>query len=205
MFGPRFAHHLARRYRRHGLDRTARRMVDFLEQQGVQGSTVLEIGGGVGEIQLELLRRGAAHATNLELSSAYDGDAATLAAESGMSDRVTRRRLDIAAEPDAVEAADIVVLHRVVCCYPDYERLLGAAATHAKRLVVFSYPPRNVVSRAGFAAQNAFFRLIGRTFRAFTHPPESMIDVVEAHGFVAADRRSSTWWRTVGLVRARQT
>jgi magnesium-protoporphyrin O-methyltransferase len=205
MFGPRFARHLARRYRRHGLDRTARRMVDFLEQQGVQGSTILEIGGGVGEIQLELLRRGAAHATNLELSSAYDGDAATLAAESGMSDRVTRRRLDIAAEPDEVEAADIVVLHRVVCCYPDYERLLAAAATHAKRLVVFSYPPRNVVSRAGFAAQNAFFRLIGRTFRAFTHPPDSMIDVVEAHGFVAADRRRGTWWRTVGLVRTQPT
>jgi magnesium-protoporphyrin O-methyltransferase len=71
--------------------------------------------------------------------------------------------------------------------------------------VVFSYPPRNVASRAGFAAQNAFFGLIGRTFRAFTHPPDSMIDVVEAHGFVAADRRSGTWWRTVGLVRAQQT
>jgi hypothetical protein len=28
-----------------------------------------------------------------------------------------------------------------------------------------------------------------------------MIDVVEAHGFVAADRRRGTWWRTVGLVR----
>lgn len=204
MFGPRFARHLARRYRRHGLDRTARRMVDFLEQ-GVEGSTILEIGGGVGEIQLELLRRGAAHATNLELSSAYDGDAATLAAQSEMSDRVTRRLLDIAAHPEAVEAADIVVLHRVVCCYPDYERLLSAAATHAKRLVVFSYPPRNVVSRAGFAAQNTFFRLIGRTFRAFTHPPDSMIDVVVAHGFVAADRRSGTWWRTVGLVRTQPT
>ena len=45
-----------------------------------------------------------------------------------MADRVDRRLLDIAAEPERVEPADIVVLHRVVCCYPDYERLLTAAA-----------------------------------------------------------------------------
>ena len=44
--------------------------------------------------------------------------------------------------------ADVVVLHRVVCCYPDYERLLGAAADHSRRLLVFSHPPRNVASRA---------------------------------------------------------
>ena len=61
---------MAARYRKRGLDKTARRMVDLLAERGVQGSTVLEIGGGVGEIQLELLRRGAASATNLELSPA---------------------------------------------------------------------------------------------------------------------------------------
>lgn len=37
----------------------------------------------------------------------------------GMADRVTRRFLDIAQTPDGVEPADVVVLHRVVCCYPD--------------------------------------------------------------------------------------
>ena len=50
----------AARYRRRGLDRTARRMVDLLTEAGIDGATVLEIGGGVGEIELELLERGAA-------------------------------------------------------------------------------------------------------------------------------------------------
>ena len=48
-----------------------------------------------------------------------------------MRDRMTRRQADIATMPDEAEAHDIVVLHRVVCCYPDYERLLTAAADHA--------------------------------------------------------------------------
>ncbi len=58
-FGPSFARRVARRYRKRGLDRIARRMVSFLEQRGIQGASVLEIGGGVGEIQVELLKRGA--------------------------------------------------------------------------------------------------------------------------------------------------
>ena len=70
MFNSRFARRMATRYRKRGLDKTAQRMVDLLTQAGVQGANVLEIGGGVGEIQLELLKRGAASATNLELSPA---------------------------------------------------------------------------------------------------------------------------------------
>jgi hypothetical protein len=61
-----------------------------------------------------------------------------------MRERMTRRQLDIAATPDQVEGHDIVVLHWVVCCYLDHERLLTAAADHAKRLLVFSHPNRLV-------------------------------------------------------------
>jgi hypothetical protein len=39
-------------------------MVEFLELRGIEGATVLEIGGG-GEIQIELLKRGATRAVNL--------------------------------------------------------------------------------------------------------------------------------------------
>jgi 2-polyprenyl-3-methyl-5-hydroxy-6-metoxy-1,4-benzoquinol methylase len=201
MFGPRFARHRAGRYEKRGLDRTASRMVALLEERGVQKCTVLEIGGGVGEIQLELLRRGATRATNLELSAAYDDDAVRLTEQAGMADRVERRVLDIAADPDGVEQADIVVLHRVVCCYPDYQRLLGAAAAHAREILVFSYPPRSTLSRTAFGAQNALFRLVGREFRVFTHPPKEMIAAAEASGMRVLRRQTGWWWRIVALGR----
>jgi Cyclopropane fatty acid synthase and related methyltransferases len=81
---------MATRYRKRGLDRTARRMVEFLEQHGIEGATVLEIGGGVGEIQIELLKRGAARATNLELSPAYEEEAKRLLRELSLEDRAER-------------------------------------------------------------------------------------------------------------------
>jgi hypothetical protein len=146
-FSPRLARRMARRYRKRGLDAVARRMVEFLEQRGIEGATVLEVGGGVGEVQIELLKRGAARAVNLELSSAYEEEAGRLLREAGLEGRAERRLHDIAVDREGVEPADEVVLHRVVCCYPDYERLLGAVADRARRLVVFSYP-RETRSRA---------------------------------------------------------
>jgi 16S rRNA G966 N2-methylase RsmD len=192
---------MAKRYRKRGLDKTARQMVHFLESRGLGGASVLEIGGGLGEIQLELLKRGATRATNLELSPAYEAEAMRLARAAGLERRVERRLHDIAVDPAGVEPADVVVLNRVVCCYPDYERLLGAAADHARRLLVFSHPPRNPISRLIAAAQNAGFRLMRREFRVFAHPPAAMIAVLERRGLrhTFSDRRLI--WQVAGLQR----
>jgi len=198
-FGGRFARRVAKRYRKRGLDKPAQRMVDFLASRGVEGATVLEIGGGVGEIQLELLKRGAARAVNLELSPGYDAEAARLARELGLEDRVERRLHDIAVAP--AEPADIVVLHRVVCCYPDYERLLGAAAEHARKALVFSHPPRNLASRALVGAENLAFRLMRREFRTFAHPPEAMLGVLERRGLRPALAHHGFPWQVEGLER----
>jgi 2-polyprenyl-3-methyl-5-hydroxy-6-metoxy-1,4-benzoquinol methylase len=201
VFGPGFARRQARRYRKRGLGATERDMVEFLAGRGLAGATVLEIGGGVGGVQLELLRRGAARTTNLELVAAYDEPARALAEEAGLSDRIHRRLHDIVEAPDEVEPADVVVLHRVVCCYPDYERLLGTAADHARHLLVFSHPPRNLVSRAAISSQNAVLGLTGRRFRAFTHPPEAMLEVLRARGLAAVHARRGFAWHVEGLVR----
>ncbi|MBA2768832.1 MAG: methyltransferase domain-containing protein [Sporichthyaceae bacterium] len=201
VFGDRFANRMARRYRRRGLSRTARHMVGYLVDRGIGGATVLEIGGGVGEIQVELLRRGAATVTNLEISTSYEDQAGELLRESGMDGRVERRFLDIAQAPDEIEPADIVVLHRVVCCYPDYEHLLEAAGSHARRLLVFSHPPPNVVVRTSFWIENFVRRLRGDSFRAFVHPPAAMVAVVNDTGLTTMYQHRGLSWHVVGFAR----
>jgi 2-polyprenyl-3-methyl-5-hydroxy-6-metoxy-1,4-benzoquinol methylase len=200
-FSAGFARRAAKRYRKRGLDRTARHMVEFLQSRGLDGATVLEVGGGVGEIQLELLKRGAERTVNLELSPGYEQEAALLAREAGVAGRVERRIHDIAVDPADVEPADIVVLHRVVCCYPDYERLLGAAADHARHLLVFSHPPRNPISRAILATQNLGFRITRREFRTFAHPPPAMLAVLERHGLRPVFTHRGIPWQVAGLER----
>jgi hypothetical protein len=108
---------------------------------------------------------------------------------------------DIAVEGGDIEPADVVILNRVVCCYPDYERLLGAAAVHARRALVFSYPRRNAVSRAVIAVQNAGFRLARREFRVFAHPPEAMLAVLRSHGLAPRFEHEGGVWQVAGLAR----
>ena len=201
MFGEGFARRMAKRYRRRGLDAAAGRLADFLARDGLDGATVLEVGGGVGEIGLELLRRGAASVTNVELSTAYDLEARRLAEQLGVADRVQRRIVDVAAAPDAVGPADLVVLHRVVCCYPDYERLLGAAADLCRSRLAFSHPPRDLGSRAVVATQNALFALWGKEFRTFAHPPEAMVAVVASRGLKPVYAHPGWIWHVEGLAR----
>ncbi len=170
-------------------------MVDWLLAQGLDGASVLEIGGGVGEIQLELLHRGAARTTNLELSPSYDSEAAALASEAGLGDRMTRRLGDIAVDPSVAEVHDYVVLHRVVCCYPDVEGLLGAAASHARRGVVLTHPPRNLATRGLRVLEDLGLGLLGREYRGYVHPPELMAATLREHGFDPVQvHHRLPWW-----------
>ena len=118
VFSERSAQAEARRYRRRGLDATSRRIVDFLRTQGVEGSTVLEVGGGIGGIQIELLKAGAARAVSIELTPTYEDAASDLLNEAGLTDRVERRVMDFAQAASQVESADVVIMNRVICCYP---------------------------------------------------------------------------------------
>ena len=190
----------ARRYRRKGLDGTSRRIVDFLRAQGVEGRTLLEVGGGIGAIQLELLKAGAARAVSIELTPTYEKVARELLDEAGLGDRVERKVMDFAAAAAEVEAADVVVLNRVICCYPDMPRLAGAAAEHARQVLVLSYPRKVWWMAAALTLANLMFRLTRREFHVFLHPPRQILATSEGHGLRAMlDDRGALW--TVAALR----
>jgi hypothetical protein len=201
IFGDRFARRMARRYRKRGLSPAGGAIAAFLGARDIAGATLLEIGGGVGELQVELLRRGAASATNLEISGSYEAEATALLEQAGMQSRVERRRLDIARSPDEVEPADVVVLHRVVCCYPDYKRLLSAAGSKADRLLVYSHPPRNPVTMTAITWENTWRRVKGDSFRTFVHPPREMLAALADAGLRPTYHWRGFGWRVVGLER----
>jgi 2-polyprenyl-3-methyl-5-hydroxy-6-metoxy-1,4-benzoquinol methylase len=194
-FGARQARRDAKRYRKHGLDQTARRLVDELAQHGVDGASVLEVGGGVGAIDIELFGQGAERAVVVELSNGYDEEARALAAEAGAETRIERRHGDFAEEEASIEPADVVVMHRVVCCYPDPELLVGAAARHARRLLALSLPRNTWWLRLGVNAANVWFRMRGG-IRSYVHPPAEVVGIAEAAGLsTVLDERSTRIWR----------
>src|SRR6476646_4323913 len=123
IFGPKAVQRDARRYRRKGLAGSAGWLRDALAEDGVSERSVLEVGGGIGSLQIELLEAGASHATNVEIIDNYEATARSLIEEHGVEDWVERHIADFAEQPEHVPAADIVILHRVICCYPDADTL----------------------------------------------------------------------------------
>jgi hypothetical protein len=192
----------ARDYRRRGLDGTARRLVDFLRGRGVAGRTVLEVGGGVGAIQLELLRAGATRAVNVELSPAYEEAARDLADEAGLSDRLERRVMDFAQEADSVDSADIVLMHRVVCCYPDADTLVSASARRANEFLGLVFPRAGWWIRLGAWVGNRWFRFRKCDFRVYAHPPDVVLGIAEARGFRPVLNERGLIWQVVILERS---
>jgi predicted TPR repeat methyltransferase len=201
LFDEKNARAKAREYARKGLTDDAQRIVDFVRARMSPGYSVLEVGGGVGAIQLELLRDGAARALNIELATQYEAVASELIRERRLGERMERRLGDFVREAAAIPAADVVVMQRVVCCYPDADALVGAAADHARRLLLLTFPVERWWIRVGLAAENAFFRLRGSTFRAFVHSTAAVVAVAQRHGMKIVEHRRGLIWQVLALER----
>jgi hypothetical protein len=202
MFSPRVARRSLERYRSKGLDEIERRIVASATEGGIQGAHVLEIGGGIGAIQAELLEAGAATGEIVELVAAYEPYARALASDKGFAGRVTFRVADLVEDPDAVEPADVVILNRVVCCSPDGVELSEVAARLARRSILLSYPRDLPWVRLGIGLINLGQWVFRRSFRAFVHPPAKLRAAIEEQGLRATDLGRTAFWEYTTLQRA---
>jgi hypothetical protein len=189
-------------YRKKGLDQLERQMIAIISARALSGMRVLEIGGGIGRIQAELLVTGADQGEVVELVPAYEPYARELARETGLEGRTSFRIVDILEEPDAVEPADIVVLNRVVCCSPDGVDLAAAAARLARRTLVLSFPRDAVWVRAGISLLNASFWLRRNPFRAYVHQPNALLAAANGEGLHVAEGAHGAFWQWAALERA---
>ena len=196
-FNSKEARRKVRNYRKKGLDPMATSMVDFLVSEGVDGADMLEVGGGVGAIEIELLKAGVASAVNVELSAGYDVAAAALAREEGVEERIERKIGDFVEVQDEVARADIVVLNKVVCCYPWMDRMMGAATSKAGKYLALVFPRERWWVKLGLRTGDFFLSLRGCEFRAFVHSVGEIERIAEDAGLVVRHRDSTAVWQAV--------
>lgn len=203
MFGDRMARRQLRHYRRKGPGRATRRLIDAVAGAGagVAGGSFIDIGGGVGAIQHELMGRGTARGTSADASPAYLAAARAEAEARGYADRMTYVEGDFVREANKVGPADIVTLDRVVCCYPDMPALLGVAAVRARRTLGLVFPRGTRIMRAGVAVVNFFQRLRRHPFRVFVHDPDEVEAVLARHGLSRSYLHDGMVWRVLVVAR----
>src|SRR5690242_6746743 len=202
-FGPASAAADLRRFRRRGPGVTTRMLLRGIRPNLPRGATLLDVGGGIGALHHELLDQGVTRAWQVEPSAAYLRASKEEAGRRGHADRIEFVHGELSRASNQVPSTDLVTLDRVVCCDPDYERLLGLALEKARRLFGFSFPRDRWGVRGVLALVNCYRRSRGVAFRGFVHPPERMEALILARGFGRVFSDRSTAWQ-VGVY-ARQT
>lgn len=195
IFNERFARRDAARYRKRGLPARARLLLELVESSiDLRGRRSLEGGAGAGALTVELARRGVTAAQGIDAMPVAVEYATQLAAQFGVAEHAHFRAGDF-ADPDlAAEPADLVILDRVVCCYPDWRGLLANATQRAEHVIALSYPPANALTRFEIAALNGVQALLRRRFRIHLHPPAAMLALLREHGFTNVQRRRYWFW-----------
>lgn len=183
-----------RNYRKNGPAKTTSLLINHLKSVGIEDLSLLDIGGGLGVIQLELLKSGITSAINVEASSAYIEAAQEEAERHGLTARTSFHHGDYVDLSPNIPIADVVTLDRVICCYPYLEPLVENSITHARNLYGLVYP-RDVWWTKGYTAIYNFFQWVKRKkFRLFVHPKEGVHAVVQAHNFKRCYYRNSGFW-----------
>jgi predicted TPR repeat methyltransferase len=189
-------------YRRSGPTGTTRRLIEAITASGVDGARVLDIGGGVGVIGVELLAAGAASLTGVDASRAYVAAARSEIERRGFGSRAAVRNADFVEVSTEVEAADVVTLDRVVCCYGDWVALVDRSVERSRRLYGLVYPNERWWMRIIVATGNLVLRLFRQSFHFYLHPERSIDARVRAAGFERRHHHRGWLWQTVLYERA---
>jgi len=168
-----------------------------IQERGLSGFSLLDIGGGVGAIQHELSGSGARDIVNVDASAAFSQAARQEAERRGYADRAEYHVGDFVRLADSLAPADVVTLDRVVCCYDDMRGLVTGAAQKAQHILGLVYPNDSWYARLGMGLLNLFQRITRNPFRVFIHPNQEVEGIIQEKGFERVFFERGFFWRVV--------
>lgn len=197
-----FARRARKRFERKGLEPTQKELMAGLEQAGIQGASLLEIGCGVGHVHQSLLEQGAAVAVGVDIAPMMLSEAKNWADERALGDRVKYVEGDFMAVEENIDSADICILDKVVCCYPDAQGLVQRSLAKTSRVYGLTYPRDRWFTRLGTGAIACLLWLVRSNFRPYVHDPGQIEGWISDEGFAKRFENRTAAWLTQVYVKA---
>ena len=179
------------------MDRIQKLLLQGIASRKLGAVSILEIGCGVGTLHRELLSRGAQHAVGVDMSDGMLSEARRFAAEAGLGERTTYIQGDFTALADTLPRADLTVLDKVVCCYPEVERLLDLSTALTGSTYAVSFPRDRLGMRLAFAMHRLLGRVLGWEFYPCWHVWADVRERIERAGFAPSFQGRSFLWEAV--------
>lgn len=177
-----------------GFEPSQRQLLEGLRRVGFENASVLEIGSGVGHFHMSLLEAGAATATGIDLAPKMIAEAEDWSRQRGLDGRVSYHQGDFMEILPLIEPAEVTVLDKVVCCYPDADGLVHRSLDKTRRVYALTYPRDRRLVRLGVALGALLMRLIGSSFRPYAHSPPMIEKWITARGFYKRYENTTFVW-----------
>lgn len=181
-------------FRKKGLRTEQRYLAEGIRQGGLEQAELLEIGCGIGALHLSLVKEGAANATGIDISEQMIATARRLSAEMGLAERAHYSQGDFLAICEAMPAADVTILDKVLCCYENVLDLIARSLAKTRCTYAVSYPRRSLVVHVLFWLGIAVAKLLRQPFRPYYHQPALIEDCITAGGFEKTYERQTFMW-----------
>ena len=195
VFDEKAAKRQLKRYLKKGPSRTTRILLDEIRKKGVQGLDFLDIGGGIGAIQYDLIKAGASKGTSIEASSAYLDLVRDEEFHNDLAKKVNFQIGDFTTMASEVKSFDIVTLDKVICCYDDMSELVGLSSKIARKIYAVIYPRSVWWTKLLFPMMNFYPIIKGNSFRVFIHPTEKVEEILFDNGFKRNYYTKTFFWQ----------
>jgi len=184
-----------KRYLKKGPRKPTKLLIKVLKAENLKDISLLDIGGGVGIIPLELLPKGLSKITNVDASEGYITVAKSEVEKRHLQEKINYTFGDFVEVQQQIEMHDIVTLDKVICCYPNVDELLKTSLSKASLYYGLVYPQANFLSRLAVWFLNLSLKLRGNPFRTFIHSPKFVHDTIINAGFekITSSKTIMSW------------
>ena len=195
MFDKKTAQRELKRYLKKGPSKTTGMLLDAIHKVGVQGLDFLDIGGGIGAIQYDLIKAGASSGTSIEASSAYIDLVKKETLQNGLGERIDFKQGDFTTAASDVDSSDIVTLDKVICCYDDMSELVRLSSKLARKIYAVIYPRDVWWTNLALPFLNFYPIVKGSSFRVFIHPTKQVEEIIFGNGLKRKYYATTFFWQ----------
>lgn len=191
-----FAGRYRKRFEKKGFEPSQKQLMEGLDHVGYQKSSILEIGSGVGHLHQTLLEQGATSAVGVDLASRMIEEARHWAEDRSLAGKTEYVEGDFMEISDSLSDADVTVMDKVVCCYPDVDGLIHASLNKTERVYALTYPRDRWYVRAVMEVTALGMKILRSNFRSYVHDPDLIEKWITEAGFSKQYQNNNLVWLT---------
>ena len=195
MFDKKAAKRALKRYLKKGPSKTTKMLLKAIHKTEVKGLDFLDIGGGIGAIQYDLIKAGASKGTSIEASPAYIDLVKEEIQKNNLDEVIDFKHGDFTAIASDIDSADIVTLDKVICCYDDMSGLVRLSSKLSRKIYAVIYPRDVWWTKLALSFINFYPIIKGSPFRVFIHSTKKVEEIIIRNGLKRDYYATTLFWQ----------